>query len=254
MHYKRDTSLPPTFRIATPTGLPKQQQPKGRKNSRFSLALSPIQLITKDFHLQKALFIPTEMLESDDIKRSTADRCQQQIKMILETITINSIDCWIWAGATRGGYPIVSYYKQQKGVMKVLVGWLTGADMDYVVTRKFCQTTFCINPAHYHFENFPYNIPRDGDLLQNIYGIILEPGEERIFWRTNTVYPWFPLNSQEKPLEAITPELQQKLFYRKSLAFLTQFLLVDKGKIPQPGDDIRGTLKVTPTIAIEEKP
>lgn len=248
MHYKRDFSLPPTFRAITPLGIPQLMQPKGRPNTRFQTSISNPQLITRDFINKKTLLIPSEMLEDDGIKYSLDWKRQKQLKMILETITINRLDCWIWAGAASGGYPVISYFKQRKGVMKVLVGWITGADLDYVETRKFCKTPFCINPAHYHFENFPYNIPKDGDLLKNIYGMIVEDGEERKFWRTNEVYPWFPLNSQERPLEAITEELKQKLIQeRRSLAFLEQKRLVENAIDMKPTDDFRTFFKITPS-------
>ena len=247
MHYERDNSLPPTFRTVTPLGIPKLIQPKGKPNTRFQLSISHPQFITKDFIFRKTLLIPAEMLEDDGIKNSMDEKKQKQVKMILETMTINRLDCWIWAGAKRGGYPIVNYFGKPKGVMKTLVGWLTNADLDYIETRKFCHTDFCINPAHYTFSNFPYNLPKDGDLLKNIYGVLVEEGEERLFWRTNEVYPWFPLKSQEKPLEAITQELQYKLIQeRRDLSSLRQNKLMDNPIDMKPTDDFRTFFKITP--------
>ena len=251
MHYRRDTSIPPTFRIATPMGIPKQIQPKGKPNTRFQLSLGNPQFLTREFLFKKTMFIPSEMLEDDGVRNSWDEKKQKQIKMILETITINRLDCWIWAGAKSGGYPIVNFFGKPKGTMKILVHWLTNADLDYVETRKFCQTDFCINPAHYHFSNFPYNLPKDGDVLANAFGVILEGEKEerkREFWTTNDVYPWFPLRSQERPLEVITEELKQKLIQeRKPLAFLEQKRLVDNPIDMKPTDDFRTFFKITPS-------
>ena len=136
-------------------------------------------------------------LDGSKVKNLFDTKRSQQILMIMRTVVINNNECWIWAGAKRGGYPSVAFNGKMRGAMKTLLYWLTNHLMDDVKVNKLCETDFCINPAHYLFGNFQFNIPKDPELMAHAMGISGEAAnpEERFFWTTDEVLPWQPLNN-----------------------------------------------------------
>ena len=234
----------PKFKLLTPTGIPRDKQPKGHPNTRFNLVVSKDLWLFKDFHKKKLFYAPAEMIDIDGSKAKNLfdTKRSKQIIMIMRTVVINSNECWIWAGAKRGGYPSVAFNGKMRGAMKTLLYWLTNHLMDEVGVNKLCDTDFCINPAHYLFTNFPFNIPKDPELMAHAMGISTEGDEERFFWTTDEVLPWQHINNgiktlfSQEELKIITPKPQIMQAETKN---------VEQAMAPTAADDYRTFFKIS---------
>ena len=237
----------PKFKLLTPTGIPRDKQPKGHPNTRFNLVVSRDMWLFRDFHKKKLFYAPAEMIDIEgaraknlfDTKRS------QQILMIMRTVVINSNECWIWAGAKRGGYPSVAFNGKMRGAMKTLLYWLTNHLMDDVKVNKLCETDFCINPAHYLFGNFQFNIPKDPELMAHAMGISGEAAnpEERFFWTTDEVLPWQPLNNG---IRTLFSQEELKIIEQVKQIPVVETRNVEQAMAPTAADDFRTFFKITP--------
>lgn len=175
----------------------------------------------KGFHTKCLFWTRSKYLHGELIDGLWGEKREAQIRMIMETIVIDSHNCWLWAGAKTGGMPTVLYNGKPLHAMKVFLAWMTNDVPVGISSQRRCNSYFCINPAHHLISGLDINLPIDPKLIPG-----LENREQ--YWKTDEVLPWEDLHrgirTLEKPLEIEAPQAMA----------------------PTKDDDFRKFFKITP--------
>ena len=157
----------------------------------------------KGFHTKCLFWARSKYIHKEEIDGFWGEKREAQIRMIMETIVIDSHNCWLWAGAKTSGVPSVLYNGAPLHAMKVFLAWMTNDVPVGISSHRRCNSRFCINPAHHCIGGLNINLPIDPKFM---------PGMERReqYWWTDEVLPWEDLRrgirTLEKPQEIEPPQ------------------------------------------------